>query len=133
MQTFDSTSSEGRHQIVEVYRAAVMSSPERLSFKCFCDNNGISNYKAILWWCGDRQISLKRIQEHPKSPSSMTQDGSIVQIRPACSSHRPSSSLSNISIAVPDGVNLSLQECSVESVADLLSIYRSRCKVAGGP
>ena len=41
MQTFDSTSSEGRHQIVKAYRSAVMSSPERLSFKCFCDNNGI--------------------------------------------------------------------------------------------
>ena len=91
MQTFDSTSSEGRHQ-----------------------------------------ISLNRIQEHPKSPSSMTQDVSIVQIRPACSSPRPSSSLSNISITFSDGVNLSLQECSVESVADLLSIYRSRSKVAVG-
>ena len=62
----------------------------------------------------------------------MPQEGSIVQIRPACSKPRPSSSLSNISITFPDGVNLSLQECSVESVADLLSIYRSRCKVAGG-
>ena len=51
MQTFDSISSEGRRQIVEAYRAAVLSSPERLSFKCFCDTNGISNYKAILWWC----------------------------------------------------------------------------------
>lgn len=132
MQTFDSTSSEGRRQIVEAYRAAVMSSPDRLSFKSFCDNNGISNYKAILWWCRGRQISLKRIQEHPKSSSSIPQEGSIVQIRPACNKPRPSSSLSNISITFPDGVNLSLRECSVESVADLLSIYRSRCKVARG-
>jgi hypothetical protein len=109
MQTFDSTSSDGRRQIIEAYRVAVMSSPDRLSFKCFCDNNGISNYKAILWWRRDRQINLKRIQEHPKSPSLMPQEGSIVQIRPVCGKSRPSSSLSNISITFPDGVNLSLQ------------------------
>ena len=37
-----------------------------------------------------------------------------------------------ISITFPDGVNLSLQECSAESVADLLAIYRNRCGAAGG-
>ena len=41
-------------------------------------------------------------------------------------------SMRGISITFPDGVNLSLQECSAESVADLLAIYRNRCGAAGG-
>ena len=130
MQTYDSTSSEGRHQIVEAYRAAVISSPERLSFKSFCDSHGITNYKAVLWWCRDHQISLKRIQEHSQSASCPVKESSIVQIRPT--SIHNSSSLSNISITFPDGVNLALQECSVENVARLLTIYSSRRGAAGG-
>ncbi len=41
-------------------------------------------------------------------------------------------SYDGISITFPDEVNLSLQECSAESVADLLAIYRNRCGAAGG-
>lgn len=41
-------------------------------------------------------------------------------------------SMRGISITFPDGVNLSLQEGNAESIADLLAIYRSRCRTAGG-
>ena len=133
MQAFDSTTNPGRTSIIEAYRVAVTESAERISFKTFCDENGISDYRKILWWCRDRKISVKRIQQsqiasYPDIPVS----SSIVQVRPASIPRQYPSTLSGISITFPDGVNLSLQEGSAEGIADLLAIYRSRSRKAGG-
>ena len=111
---------------------AVTESADRISFKTFCDDNGISDYRKILWWCRDRKISVKRIQAQCVHRNE-TDSQSIVQIRPTTVPRSSSpSSLSNISITFPDGVNLALQECSVENVARLLTIYSSRRGAAGG-
>lgn len=132
MQAFNSTTHSGRASIIEAYRVAVTDSAERISFKTFCDRNGISDYRKILWWCRDRKISVKRIQAQCAQCTDMDSP-SIVPICPT-PAHVATSSvfLSNVSITFPDGVNLSIQEGSAEGVADLLAIYRSRCKVAGG-
>ena len=60
-----------------------------------------------------------------------TKPVSFIQFAPSAPA-APSASMRGVSITFPDGVNLSLQECSAESVADLLAIYRSRCGAAGG-
>ena len=130
MQAFDSTTNSGRTSIIEAYRVAVTESADHISFKTFCDDNGISDYRKILWWCRDRKISVKRIQAQCVRHNE-TDSPSIVQIRPA-TIPISSSSLSNISITFPDGVNLALQECSIENVARLLAIYSSRSRTAGG-
>ena len=130
---FDSTTNSGRVSIIEAYKVAVSENAGRLSFKSFCDVNGIFDYEKILWWCRDRKISVKRIQQSQiASYSDIPVSSSIVQVRPASIPRQYPSTLSGISITFPDGVNLSLQEGNAEGIADLLAIYRSRCKVAGG-
>ena len=130
---FDSTTNSGRVSIIEAYKVAVSENAGRLSFKSFCDVNGIFDYEKILWWCRDRKISVKRIQQsQATSYSDIPVSSSIVQVRPASIPRQYPSTLSGISITFPDGVNLSLQEGNAEGIADLLAIYRSRCKVAGG-
>ena len=130
---FDSTTNSGRVSIIEAYKVAVSENAGRLSFKSFCDVNGIFDYEKILWWCRDRKISVKRIQQSQiASYSDIPVSSSIVQVRPASIPRQYPSTLSGVSITFPDGVNLSLQEGNAEGIADLLAIYRSRCKVAGG-
>ena len=118
MQTFDSTTNSGRTSIIEAYRIAVTESADRISFKTFCDDNGISDYRKILWWCRDRKISVKRIQQSQiTSPSNTPVSPSIVQVRPTSIPRQsPSTLLSGISITFPDGVNLSLQEGNAEGI-----------------
>lgn len=48
---FDSTTNSGRASIIEAYKIAVSENAGRLSFKSFCDINGIFDYEKILWWC----------------------------------------------------------------------------------
>ena len=130
---FDSTTNSGRASIIEAYKIAVSENAGRLSFKSFCDVNGIFDSEKILWWCRDRQISVKKIQQSvTTSYADIAVSPSIVQVHPSSMPRRYSASLSGISITFPDGVNLSLQEGNAEGIADLLAIYRSRCRMAGG-
>ncbi len=100
MQTFNSTTHSGRASIIEAYRVAVTDSADRISFKTFCDRNGISDYRKILWWCRDRKIGVKRIQSQCVHPSG-ADSPSIVPICPA-PYKSPMSSLANVSITFPD-------------------------------
>ena len=61
-----------------------------------------------------------------------TKSVSFIQFAPSAPAAAPSASMHGVSITFPDGVNLSHQEGSAESIADLLVIYRSRCSAAGG-
>ncbi len=63
--------------------------------------------------------------------SSEIKSVSFIQFAPS-SAPVPSAAMRGISITFPDGVNLSLQEGNAEGLADLLAIYRSRCRMAGG-
>ena len=134
MQQYDVTTSSGRTLIIEAYRAAILENDGHLSFKSFCDNNGISDYRRLLWWSRGRKISIKVIQKSSQRNSCQDKPliSSIVPIRPVAIPEQCTSLLTNVSITFPDGVNFLLQECSVENMANLLASYRSRCKAAGG-
>ena len=134
MQQFDIKTSSGRALFIEAYKSAILENEDYISFKTFCDSHGISDYRKLLWWCRAHKISIKGIQRLSQSephPGKLL-TSSIVQIRPASMPRHESSLLTNLNISFPDGVNLSLQECSVENMANLLVSYRSRCKAAGG-
>ena len=129
---FDTSTPSGKRQALAAYKSEVASNPN-LSFKSFCDNHGISEYKKLLWWCNGQGISIYALQRRgahqDTNGAEMKGDGAFIQFTPAV---RPSSGdLRGISITFPDGVNLTLQESSVESVVSLLTIYQSRLGGAG--
>lgn len=95
------------------------------------------DYERLRRWIRTKGISVRACaqsicRDHPQ-PKSAAESGPVSFIQFAPSSMPVTSvSMRGISITFPDGVNLSLQEGNAESIADLLAIYRSRCKTAGG-
>lgn len=97
-----------------------------------------TSYEGIKCWIRSQGLSVKSLKK-----SNNAQEAALTACKPEA---RPVSfiqfapsgapvsaaSMRGISITFPDGVNLSIQEGSAEGVADLLAIYRSRCKAAGG-
>ena len=97
-----------------------------------------TSYEGIKYWIRSRGLSVKSLKKSRSSPETAlittdagTKPMSFIQFAPSAPA-APSASMRGVSITFPDGVNLSLQECSAESVADLLAIYRSRYGAAGG-
>ena len=133
MQAFDSTTHSGRLRIIEAYRTAVAGSAVPITFKSFCDDIGISDYRKVLWWCQGHKISVMSI----RTGSELREDQaspSIVRLRAASASgpeSEPSPTLSDVGITFPNGVKLTLGECSLENVVCLVTAYSSR-SAAGG-
>ena len=95
-------------------------------------------YEGIKYWIRSRGLSVKSLKKFGSTPvdlpiatTSNAKPVSFIQFAPSAAPV-PSAAMRGISITFPDGVNLSLQEGSAEGVADLLAIYRSRCRMAGG-
>lgn len=129
-QNYDTSTPEGKRQAIDEYRRAVTTTPG-LSFKAFCDQSGISNYKPLLWWCNGQGISVYDIQRgKERSAKAGEATPTFIQFRPQARSHQ--STLQSISITFPDGVNLTLQESGVEDLVSLLITYQSRKQAAGG-
>ena len=88
-----------------------------------------TNYRRVLGWTRRHGISISALKSKASGGTawglSDTEPGNaFIQFVP--SSRLTSASLLGISITFPDGVNLTLQESSVESVISLLTIYQSR-------
>ena len=88
-----------------------------------------TNYRRVLGWTRRHGISISALKRKASGETawglSDTEPGNaFIQFVP--SSRLTSASLLGISITFPDGVNLTLQESSVESVISLLTIYQSR-------
>ena len=88
-----------------------------------------TNYRRVLGWTRRHGISISALKRKASGGTawglSDTEPGNaFIQFVP--SSRLTSASLLGISITFPDGVNLTLQESSVESVISLLTIYKSR-------
>ena len=97
-----------------------------------------TSYKGIKYWIRSRGLSVKSLKKLnpaqkglPVTTVTETKAVSFIRFAPSAAP-ASSAAMRGISITFPDGVNLSLQEGSAESIADLLSIYRSRCQAAGG-
>lgn len=97
-----------------------------------------TSYEGIRYWLRSRGLSVKSLKQSSNTgdplsgiSTSEAESPTFIQFAPSASAVA-SSTMHGISIAFPDGVNLSIREGSAEGVADLLAIYRSRCKAAGG-
>ena len=97
-----------------------------------------TSYEGIKYWIRSQGLSVKSLKRPDPAYRGLqaatvteTKAVSFIQFAPS-SAPVPSAVMRGVSITFPDGVNLSLQEGNAEGIADLLAIYRSRCRTAGG-
>ena len=117
---------------VDGYKSRLKDNPD-LKLSEYCKEVH-TYYRGVIEWMrrsGIRTLDLKR-EASVETVCGMTNTGSgdaFIRFMP--SNRTASSNLRGISITFPDGVNLTLQESSVESVISLLTIYQSRQGGAG--
>ena len=112
---------------IDDYKLRLKDNPD-LNLSEFCKEVH-TNYRRVLSWTRRHGISISALKRKASGGTawglSDTEPGNaFIQFVP--SSRLTSASLLGISITFPDGVNLTLQESSVESVISLLTIYQSR-------
>jgi hypothetical protein len=129
--SYNTSTYAGKEQVVSDYQSAVENDPF-LTFKSFCGQNGIEEYKPLLWWCNRQGISINKIQSAARCSNKLplaevgkNLETSFLQFVPQ-SAEGAYGNLKNVSITFPDGVNIALQESTVESVVSLLTVYQSR-------
>ena len=114
-------------KVIEGYKSRLKSNPD-LKLSEYCKESH-TNYRGVIDWTKRHGISILELRREARdgalgSSASSEADGAFIQFMP--SSRSTSGNLRGVSITFPDGVNLTLQESSVESVISLLSIYQSR-------
>ena len=117
---------------VDGYKSRLKDNPD-LKLSEYCKEIH-TNYRGVIDWMrrnGIRPLDLKR-EASGATVCGMANTGSgDAFIRFVPSNRTASGNLRGVSITFPDGVNLTLQESSVESVISLLTIYQSRQGGAG--
>ena len=117
---------------VDGYKSRLKDNPD-LTMYDYCKEQNI-NYSRLIGWMGRHGVSVIKLRHELRketecSLSDIDSGNAFIQFVP--SSRTTSGNLRGISITFPDGVNLTLQESSVESVISLLTIYQSRQGGAG--
>ena len=105
-------------KVIEDYKVRLKDNPD-LKLSEYCKETH-TNYNGVVDWTKSHAVSIRELQREAHGESS----GTFIQFAP--SRYPASSDLRGVSITFPDGVNLTLQESSVESVISLLTIYQSR-------
>ena len=114
-------------KIIDGYKSRLKSNPD-LKLSEYCKESH-TNYRGVIDWTKRHRISVLELRREARGETagrseSPKSDGTFIQFMP--SGRSASSNLRGISITFPDGVNLTLQESSVESVISLLTVYQSR-------
>ena len=114
-------------RVIEGYKSRLRTNPD-LKLSEYCKESH-ANYRGVIDWTKRHGISILELRREARgetsgSTSAPQSDGAFIQFMP--SSRSTFGNLRGISITFPDGVNLTLQESSVESVISLLTIYQSR-------
>ena len=114
-------------KVIEGYKSRLMSNPD-LNLSEYCKESH-TNYRGVIDWTKRRGISILELRRKARGETLVRSanpksDGNFIQFMP--SSRATSCALRGVSITFPDGVNLTLQESSVESVISLLTVYQSR-------
>ena len=110
------------------YKKSKKENPD-LSLKAYCVEVKMNYDRMINWTCrhGLYVSSLKAGNPDLEAPLNGGGDNpAFVQFVPRQGIESSPSSLRGVSITFPDGVNLTLQECTTESVISLLTIYQQR-------
>jgi hypothetical protein len=94
-----------------------------LSFKSYCRDNNIK-YEKILDWAQRRGIFMRRLQAEARGEGVTNEDQpTFIQFRAPSHPNSVNSVLKGVSITFPNNTNLTLQECTAESLISLLSLY----------
>lgn len=113
-------------KVLEGYKARLKSNPN-LKLSEYCRESH-TNYSGVIDWTKRHGISILELRRGiPREASckiAPDSGGAFIQFTPSVRSL--SGNLLGVSITFPDGVNLTLQESSVENLISLLTIYRSR-------
>lgn len=113
--------------VIEGYKTRLRSDPNlRLSEYC---KESDTHYGRVIDWMRRHGISVRKLRRESRGEvggrsMASSSEGTFIQFVPSGKS--TSGNLRGVSITFPDGVNLTLQESSVESIISLLSIYSSR-------
>ena len=114
-------------KVIEDYKSRLRSNPD-LKLSEYCTESH-TYYRGVIDWTKRHGISILELRREARGETagrsaSPESEGPFIQFMP--SSRAASGNLHGVSITFPDGVNLTLQESSVESVVSLLSVYQSR-------
>lgn len=122
---FTEAASERFRKAFAIYKRRLKDNPD-LNLRVFCHEVHV-DYAGMSSWCNHHGVGLLKLRREAQTGMLTGEPMTFIQVQPSCTT--PSSGslyLRGISITFPDGVNLTLQESSVESVISLLSIYQSR-------
>ena len=109
-------------KVIEGYKSRLKSNPD-LKLSDYCKESH-TNYRGVIDWAAGRGIFVRKLQAEARGETPECASQTFIQFMP--SGRGTSGNLRGVSITFPDGVNLTLQESSVESVISLLTVYRSR-------
>lgn len=115
------------NKVIEGYKSRLRNEPD-LKLSDYCRESHTYCH-GVIGWMKSQGISIHKLRREAsddafRNVSASGTAGTFIQFDPA---PRPSSSnLRGVSITFPDGVNLTLQESSVEGLVSLLTIYQSR-------
>ena len=128
MEESTPTQAASRYRkIIEGYKSRLRTNPD-LKLSEYCKESH-TNYRGVIDWTKRHGISILELRREARGgiagrSASPESEGTFIQFMP--SGREASGNLRGISITFPDGVNLTLQESSVESVIRLLTVYQSR-------
>lgn len=108
---------------IKAYKECLKTNPH-LSFKSYCRDNKIK-YEKILEWMNRHRIFIRQLQAEVRSEDFVKGDtpATFIQFKPQSHPVMAGGILKGVSITFGDNINLSLQECTTESLISLLSIY----------
>ncbi|GAB6119723.1 hypothetical protein [Dysgonomonas termitidis] len=124
METNSSERSKSSLQMraIEGYKEC-LKKDSYLSFKSYCRDNNIK-YVKILDWAQRRGIFMRQLQAAARGEDITNDDQqTFIQFRPQSHPVMTDRVLIGVSITFPNNVNLTLQECTAESLISLLSLY----------
>lgn len=108
---------------IEGYKESLKTKPY-LAFKSYCRDNNIA-YEKILDWTNRQGIFVRDLKGEARGEELSHGDNqqTFIQFRPQARPGIAGGMLKGVSITFPDNINLSLQECTTESLISLLSMY----------
>ncbi|MDR1203597.1 MAG: hypothetical protein LBL58_18470 [Tannerellaceae bacterium] len=110
-------------EALKAYKECLKTDPY-LSFRSYCRDNNLI-YEKILEWMNRRGIFIREFQAKAKG-EGLSKDKSqptFIRFRPQNHPVMTASILKGVSITYPNNISLTLQECTVESLVSLLSLY----------
>lgn len=120
----------------ELYRltwerySRLLNEAPTLTLKSFCKSSSV-NYRGMLKWTRRQGLSVKTRKKDRKERKTgetipLEKVHPFVQLVPPQAAVSQANCLHQVNITFPDGVSLTLQECTFEGVVTLIDTYNRR-------